>query len=80
MNDELDKIELSSQLNERRDVYILRNFNSLNHTLRREGANENESVWSVYTNFIFNFTIWFWIIIRWYHIIVTKRVETDPNS
>ena len=80
MNDELDKIELSSQLNERRDVYILRNFNSLNHTLRREVANDNESVWSVYTNFIFNFTIWFWIIIRWYHIIVTKRVEIDPNS
>ena len=44
MNDEFDKIELSSQLDERRDVYILRKFNSLNHTLRREVANDSESV------------------------------------
>ena len=48
MNDEFDKIEISSQLNERRDVYILRKFNSLNHTFRREVAYDSESVWSVH--------------------------------
>ena len=44
MNDEFDKIELSSQLNERRDLYNLRKINSLTHKLRREIANDSESI------------------------------------